>query len=154
MYEEEYKFTFCESSSSCCQKNAIMYAIAFAWLVRNHVIIVRLLWYSLLYPPEWVSVTLYLIFPRKAIYPSASPRRWKRATTNRCIFGNCRTIHQGWVFNLGFDVGIIGLSCPAFAGCGKSDRPQVFEARWAIVFSVHSYCRVYMHRCQAKYGLR
>ncbi|WP_445242482.1 hypothetical protein [Microcoleus vaginatus] len=28
-------------------------------------------------------------------YPSASPRRWNLATTNRCIFGNCRTIHQG-----------------------------------------------------------
>ena len=73
------------------------------------------------------------------IYPSASPRRWNLATTNRCIFGNCRTIHQGWVFNFGFDVGIIGESFPRKAGCDrKGDRPQVFEARWAIVFS-YSY---------------
>lgn len=85
------------------------------------------------------------------IYPSASPRRWNRATTNRCIFGNCRTIHQGWEFNLGLDVGIIGKSFPVFAGCGiKGDRPQVFEARWAIVFSVYKHYLLHTHQCQVK----
>jgi putative transcriptional regulator len=38
-------------------------------------------------------------------------------------------------------------------GCVRNgDRPQVFQARWAIVFSVCGYYVVRMHQSQAKMG--
>ena len=84
-FEPKFSWNYCSIKPSIdlwmiCDRY-IMYAIAFAWLVRNHVIIVHWIWYSLLYPPEWVSVTLYLIFPRKAIDHMAMTRmslsRWR-----------------------------------------------------------------------------